>query len=69
VISKPIKKMMPPYMASISRISSNKVHIIIFRCYLLGDEPIIIEQFSMGSRGFYGFDYGKSKYYGFGLCE
>ncbi len=50
-------------MASILRKSSYKVPIIIFRCYIMGDEPIVIEQF------FYGYDYGKSKYYGFGLCE
>jgi hypothetical protein len=43
------KKMMPPIMASISRKSSYKVPIIIFRRYIMGDEPIIIEQF------FYGF--------------
>jgi hypothetical protein len=35
----------------------------------MGDKPIIIEQFFMGLRGFYGFDYGKSKYYGFGVWE
>jgi hypothetical protein len=62
--------MMPPIMASISRKSSYKVPIIIFRCYLLGDEPIIIELFFLWVlRGYYGFDYGKSKYYGFGLWE
>jgi hypothetical protein len=38
-------------MASISTKSSYKVPIMIFRCYLLGDEPIIIELFFMGSRG------------------
>ncbi len=37
-------------MASISRKSSYKVPIIIFSCYIMWDEPIIIEQF------FYGFD-------------
>ncbi len=43
---------MPPIMASISRKYSDKVPIIMFRCYLLGDEPIIIElHFFMGSRG------------------
>jgi hypothetical protein len=47
--------MIPPIMASISRKSSNKVPIIIFRCYIMGDEPIIIEQFFlMGSRGLLG---------------
>jgi hypothetical protein len=50
VISKPIKNV-PPIMASIKKKSSNKVPIIIFRCYIMGDEPIIIEQFFMGSRG------------------
>jgi hypothetical protein len=40
-------KMIPPIMASISRKSSNKVPKIIFRCYIMGDEPIIIEQFFM----------------------
>jgi hypothetical protein len=43
--------MMPPIMASISRKSSYRVPIIIFRCYIMGDDPIIIEQFFMGSRG------------------
>jgi hypothetical protein len=38
-------------MASISRTSSYKVPIIIFRCYIMGDEPIIIELFFMGSSG------------------
>jgi hypothetical protein len=58
-------------MASISRKSSNKVPIIIFRCYIMGDKPIIIEQFFMGSRGLYmgsimgsqnimGLDYGSN---------
>jgi hypothetical protein len=46
------KKMLPPIMASVSRKSSTKVPIIFFRCYLLGDKPIIIELFFMGSRGF-----------------
>jgi hypothetical protein len=39
------KTMMPEIMASISRKSAYKVPIIIFRFYLLGDEPIIIELF------------------------
>jgi hypothetical protein len=43
--------MMPPIMASISRKSSYKGSIIIFRRYIMGDEPIIIEQFFMGLRG------------------
>jgi hypothetical protein len=43
--------MMPPIMASTSRKSSNKVPKIIFRCNIMGDEPIIIEEFFMGSRG------------------
>ncbi len=38
-------------MASISRISSYKVPIIIFRCYIMGDEPIKIEQFFYGFEG------------------
>jgi hypothetical protein len=38
-------------MASISRKSSYKVPMIIFRCYIMGDEPIIIEQFSYGFEG------------------
>ncbi len=61
--------MTPPIMASISRKSSYKVPIIMFSCYLLGDEPIIIELFSWVRGGYYGFDYGKSKYYGLGLWE
>jgi hypothetical protein len=46
--------MMPPIMASISKKSSNKVPIIIFRCYnsyIMGDEPIMIEQFFYGFEG------------------
>jgi hypothetical protein len=42
---------MPPIMASISEKSSNKVPIIIFRCYLMGDGPITIEQFFNGFEG------------------
>jgi hypothetical protein len=49
--------------------SSNKVPIIIFRSYIMGDEPIIIEQFFygfegvimgsiMGSQNIMGSDYG-----------
>ncbi len=39
-------------MASISEKSSNKVPVIIFRCYIMGDEPIRIRPvFFMGSRG------------------
>jgi hypothetical protein len=64
------KKMMPPVMSSISRKSSYNVPIMIFRCYIMGDEPITIEQSFLWVRGgYYGFDYGKSKYYGFGLWE
>jgi hypothetical protein len=64
-------KMIPPIMASISRKSSNKVPKIIFRCYIMGDEPIIIEQFFfgfegvimgliMGSQNIMGSDYGSN---------
>jgi hypothetical protein len=63
--------MMPPIMASISRKSSYEVPIIIFRCYIMGDEPIIIEQFFygfegvimgsiMGSQNIMGSDYGRN---------
>ncbi len=45
------KKMMPQIIASIWRKSSYKVPRIIFRCYLLGDEPIILELFFYGSEG------------------
>jgi hypothetical protein len=45
------KKMMPSIMASISKESSNKVPIIIFICYIMGDKPIIIEQFFYGFEG------------------
>jgi hypothetical protein len=38
-------------MASIQKKSSSKVPIIIFRCYITGDEPIIIEQFFYGFKG------------------
>ncbi len=55
-------------MASISRKSSYRIPIIIFRCYLLGDTPIIIELFFyefegvnmgsiMGSQNIMGSDY------------
>jgi hypothetical protein len=44
--------MMPPIMVSSSRKSSNTVPLTIFRCYLLGDKPIKIKHFFMGSRGF-----------------
>ncbi len=58
-------------MASISRKSSYKVPIIIFRCYIMGDEPIILEQFFygfegvimgsiMGSQNIMGLDYGSN---------
>jgi hypothetical protein len=49
VISKPIKNDESNYGINLKK-SSNKVPIIIFRCYVMGDKPIIIEQF-MGSRG------------------
>jgi hypothetical protein len=64
--------MLPPIRASISRKSSYKVPIIIFRCYTMGDEPIVIEQlFSygfegvfmgliMGSQNIMGSDYGSN---------
>jgi hypothetical protein len=62
---------MSPIMASISGKLSNKVPIIIFRCYTMGDEPIIIEQFFygfegvimgsiMGSQNIMGSDYGSN---------
>jgi hypothetical protein len=63
--------MMPSIMASISKESSTKVPIIIFRCYIMRDEPIIIEQFFyglegvimgsiMGSQNIMGSDYGSN---------
>jgi hypothetical protein len=75
--------MMPPIMASISRKSCYKVPIIIFRCYIMGDEPInIFSRYIMGDEriiielkklwvrgGYYGIDYEKSKNYAFGLWE
>jgi hypothetical protein len=54
------KKVMSPIMASISGKLFNKVIIIIFQMLLA---------FLWVQGGFYGFDYGKSKYYGFGLLE
>jgi hypothetical protein len=64
------KEMLPPIMASIFRKSSNIVPIIFLRCYLLGDEPIIIELFYgfkggfmgliMGSQNIMGSDYGSN---------
>jgi hypothetical protein len=36
------KKIISPIMASISRKSSYKVPIIIFGCYIMADDPIII---------------------------
>jgi hypothetical protein len=38
-------------MASVSRKSFYKVPIIIFTHYIMGDEPIIIEQFLYGFKG------------------
>jgi hypothetical protein len=52
VSSKPIKKMMPPIMASISRKSSNKVPITIFQMLLAGRRTHKNKAFFMGSRGF-----------------
>jgi hypothetical protein len=43
--------MMPPISASISRKSSYKVPIIISRCYVMGDEPIMIEPLFYGFEG------------------
>jgi hypothetical protein len=63
------KNMMPPIMASISRKSSNNVPIIIFQMLLAGRQTHNNRAFLMGSGGFCGVDYGKSKYYGFGLWE
>jgi hypothetical protein len=61
--------MMPPIRASISRKSFNKVSIIIFQMLLAaGRRSHNDNNNSLWVRGgFYGFDYGKSKYYGFGL--
>jgi hypothetical protein len=44
------KKMMPPIYGINLKKKSNKVPIIIFRC-IMGDEPIIIEQFFYGFEG------------------
>jgi hypothetical protein len=52
VISKPIKKMMPPIMASISRKSSNKVSITIFQMLLAGRRTHKNKGFFLGLRGF-----------------
>ncbi len=63
--------MIRPIMASISRKSSYKVPPNIFRCYIMGDEPMIIEQFFngfegvitgliMGSQKIMGSDYGSN---------
>jgi hypothetical protein len=64
------KKVMPPIMASISRKSSNEVpKKIFFSDFTCWGRTHNNRAFFMGSRGFYGFDYVKSKYYGFGLWE
>jgi hypothetical protein len=63
--------MIPPFMASISGKSSYKDPIIISRCYIMGDEPIIIELLFygfegvimgsiMGSQNIMGSDYGSN---------
>jgi hypothetical protein len=63
-------KMMPQIMASISKKSSNKAPIIFFEMLLAGRRTHNNIELFMGSRGvFHGFDYGKPKYYGFGLWE
>jgi hypothetical protein len=61
--------MMPPIMASISGNLSNKAPIRIFQMLLAGRQTHNNRAFFMGPRKFYGFHYGKSKYYGFGLWE
>jgi hypothetical protein len=63
------KRMMSPIMASISGKLSNKVPIIISQMLLAGRRTHNNRAFFMGLRGFYGFDYGKSRYNGFGLWE
>jgi hypothetical protein len=55
-------------MASISGKLSNKAPIIIFQMLLAGRRIHNKKKhFFMGSREFYEFNYGKSKYYGLGL--
>jgi hypothetical protein len=57
-------------MASFSKKWSNKVPIIIFQMLLAGRRTHnYIELFLWVRGGFYGFNYGKSKYCGFGLLE
>jgi hypothetical protein len=51
VISKPIKNDASNNGINLKKKSSNKVPIIIFRCYIMGDEPIIVEQFFYGFEG------------------
>jgi hypothetical protein len=69
VISKPIKKIMPPIMASISKKSSNKVPVTILPMFLAGRQTHNnIELFYgfegvfmgsiMGSQNIMGSDYG-----------
>jgi hypothetical protein len=60
---------MSPIMASISGKLSNKVPIIIFQMLLAGRRTHNNRAFLWVQGGFYGFDYGKSKYYGFGSWE
>jgi hypothetical protein len=59
------KKMISPIMASISEKLFNKVPIMMFQTLLARRRTHNYRAFLMGLRGFYGFDYGKSKYYGF----
>jgi hypothetical protein len=58
---------MSPIMASISGEVSKKVSIIIFQMLLAGRQTHNNRAFLWVQLDFYGFDYGKSKYYGFGL--
>ncbi len=61
--------MMSPIMASISGKLSKKVPIIIFQMLLAERQTHNNRAFLRIQGGFYGFDYGESEYYGFGLWE
>jgi hypothetical protein len=60
---------MPPIMASIGRKSSYKVPHNNVEKLLAGGRTHSNRAFLWVRGGYYGLDYGKSKYYGFGLRE
>jgi hypothetical protein len=70
VISIPIKEMMSPIMASISRNYPTISPITILSIFFAGEFSHKIEDvFCRGGGVFMGLDYGKSKLYRFGSWE